>query len=53
LSVTSFTNCICSPLIWTPWDRSKIMQNCQLLWGMAAIGDIFRFLVAMLWCHPS
>jgi hypothetical protein len=35
LSVTSFTDGICSPLIWTLWDRSKIMQN----WLSTCVGN--------------
>jgi hypothetical protein len=52
-SVTSFTDGICSPLIWTQWDRSRIMQNGQLLWGMLLLVRSLDFLVVMLWCYPS
>jgi hypothetical protein len=43
-SVASFTDGIQVLLMLMPYDKSKIIQNLQLLWGMAAIGEIFKFL---------
>ncbi len=43
-SVASFTDGIRVPLMLTPYNMSKIIRKLRLLWGMAAIGEIFKFL---------
>jgi hypothetical protein len=42
--VASLTNGSHFPLTLTPYNKSRIIQNCQLLCGMAEIGEILRFL---------
>jgi hypothetical protein len=54
-SVASLTNGSHFPLTLTPYDKSRIIQICQLLCGMAAIGEIFRVLggLALMESHGT
>jgi hypothetical protein len=40
-SVASFTDGIRVPLMFMPYDKSKIIQNFQLLWGMVRFSSFW------------